>query len=115
MPKAIRKVNSNDAPQNVPALDPRYVYGANCTWHGSIHEAKSVGWLPACPHCSGPLFEVQSKSQWDADALKFAARCREPRYPQWLDSLRAGKCKPLNGWDWDADMAKWLEDNPERS
>jgi hypothetical protein len=56
------------------ADDDRYVYGVTCTWHGWICNAGSMvqpegsqlpDGLPCCPHCSGPLYELPSKAEWD--------------------------------------------------
>lgn len=45
--------------------DKRYVYGAMCTWHGSISEVKvAPDDLPACPHCNGMLYEMESEEAW---------------------------------------------------
>jgi hypothetical protein len=48
--------------------DKRVVYGANCTFWGSINEigTRDVGGhkLPCCPHCKGMLFEMDSEEKW---------------------------------------------------
>lgn len=52
--------------------DTRYVYGAVCTWSGSIQEvSKGDGSLPRCPQCGGPLFEMESKVIWDQQITDF--------------------------------------------
>ncbi len=92
--------------------DTRYVYGACCTWHGSIHEvAVNTGSvhidgkthtvsLPVCPHCGGPLMEYPDRQTWDRKAVVFAeTHPNMPLYLDWLESLHA-PCTPLDGWDW---------------
>lgn len=56
--------------------DTRFVYGATCTWFGSIHEVSATDKhpryanehqahsLPCCPICGGMLFEMESASIW---------------------------------------------------
>jgi hypothetical protein len=93
--------------------DERYVYGACCTWHGPIQEVKSVGGpvtvngrrvdvdLPGCPHCLGPLMEYDNRAEWDEAAARFQSTHPEcPLYIEWLESMRAGHCTLLKGWDW---------------
>lgn len=50
----------------MPNNDRRYVYGALCTWHGPMSAVikSPINGLPACPHCNGLLFELDSKEQW---------------------------------------------------
>lgn len=107
-----------DAPQ-----DTRYVYGACCTWHGSIYEVadteptdvtingrttRGVS-IPCCPHCSGPLMEYPDRAKWDANAKHFAEKNNMPLYEKWLESLRQSPCRPLDNWDWRADYQKFAE------
>jgi hypothetical protein len=81
------------------ATDTRYVYGARCTWHGSINAIGRRGPvggnfnLPCCPHCGGMLFELGSKAEWDAGVTKHDAE--HPGYADfvaWLGSY--GRCWP---------------------
>lgn len=55
--------------------DTRFVYGASCTWFGSIHEVSSTKKhprhhhsvkedLPCCPVCGGMLFEMKDEKEW---------------------------------------------------
>lgn len=103
--------------------DQRYVYGACCTWHGTIQEAGhtkpqpmqiqpvngpvmnvTAPAFPCCPKCTGLLMEVESRAVWDASVAKFAeAHPEMPRYAEWMESLRNGPCIPLRGpgGDWD--------------
>jgi len=59
------------------ADDPRFCYGATCTWFGSINEVSSTakhprhqqvvghnGDLPCCPICGGMLYEMESEAEW---------------------------------------------------
>src|SRR4051812_41225476 len=94
-------------------MDERYVYGACCTWHGSIHEVKTVGGpvtvngrefkaeIPGCPHCGGPLMEYKNRKEWDDQATKFMADHPElPLYREWMAKMHTGPCIPLKDWDW---------------
>jgi hypothetical protein len=102
-------------------MDERYVYGAVCTWHGSIHETaqsktsnvvlngRSVGVsIPCCPHCGCPLMEYKNRKEWDDQATKFMADHPElPLYREWMEKMHAGPCVPLKDWDWRAAYAEF--------
>ena len=93
------------------ATDTRYVYGASCTWHGSIHEVATGGQVPQCPYCGGVLFEVSDRAEWDRNARSYSTKIHDPRYPEWVESLH-GPCVPLRGWDWQAALSKWKSEHP---
>lgn len=106
----------------VPPKDERYVWGITCTWHGPIYEVgKLVGGqeagssIPCCPYCGGPLFEANSKAEWDKSAQKFCEECMEgdPDYILWLESLHRPFCRSLNGWDWKGDFEKFKREKFE--
>ena len=72
----------------VRETDTRYVYGATCAWHGPIQEVGRIGsGLPACPHCGGVLFEVDTEEKWWAgvDAAEADGR---PGYRKFIESNR---------------------------
>lgn len=89
--------------------DTRYVYGANCSWHGPIADIatktlpvnpynpmEETVTLPCCPHCGGMLFEFPNKQIWD-DAIA-VTEGKVPGYADyvaWLSSV--GVCWPNNG------------------
>lgn len=69
--------------------DTRYVYSANCAWHGRIADigmteptpptTVTIGGrqvqipptrLPCCPHCGSMLFEMPSEEMWWKGAEK---------------------------------------------
>jgi hypothetical protein len=90
--------------------DERYVYGANCIWHGSIHEVgltRGKHQLPCCPKCGGMLFEVESKAAWFVKAAEFGVANSLPMYVEWLMSLRDRPCHGFAGWDWKADYGQF--------
>lgn len=68
--------------------DKRYVYGANCSWHGPIQKAHTnLAGLPCCPHCSSVLFEMESKAKWDERVVAFDET--HPGYKEfreWMDA-----------------------------
>jgi hypothetical protein len=77
--------------------DKRIVYGASCTWWGSIEDAGSMTTsrgmqLPCCPHCEKPLFEIGSEEMFIAAATTYEKQC----HPGYLDMLNwaRGKCFP---------------------
>ena len=62
--------------------EERYVYGANCNWHGPIQEVKSNGgFVRCCPQCSGMLFETKSKAEWDKNVARYATENAGLLYP----------------------------------
>lgn len=80
--------------------DTRYVYGANCTWHGSIadigHKKTNSAFdgseitLPCCPHCGGMLFEFPSKEVWgEAVAKQEAVNPGYAAFIEWAGSIGA--------------------------
>jgi hypothetical protein len=101
------------------SMDERYVNGACCTWHGSIHEVKQSSpvdievncrmmrgfQIPVCPHCGGPLMECANRKEWEDQAEKFrVAHPEMPLYLEWIETLH-GPCVPLKDWDWRAAYA----------
>lgn len=82
--------------------DPRIVYGARCSWWGSIQEAKGrrnpQGGppMPCCPHCGGPLFEKPEELSWWAEVKAAAVRNDDEAYVEFIGWLR-GKCHPDRG------------------
>ena len=49
--------------------DMRYVYGADCTWHGPIAMAGATAdGTPCCPVSGGPLLELPSEEAFWAEA-----------------------------------------------
>jgi len=82
-----------------PRTDERYVYGACCTWHGSIMQVVHTGsGLPGCPYCYGVLYEMPSKESWDQSVSTYADKANDPGYVdfvQWMGNC--GKCYPLVG------------------
>ena len=73
--------------------DGRVVYGARCSWWETIDKAATRhSGLPACPHCLGPLFEVENLREW----WDGAARYEDDGHPGYVDFLRwdRGKCYP---------------------
>jgi hypothetical protein len=71
--------------------DPRIVYGAQCTWWGSIYEVSTQNKykLPCCPHCGGMLCEVKNSRVWDDLVRKYEVT--QPGYAEVLFWGR-GKC-----------------------
>jgi hypothetical protein len=72
----------------------RIVYGARCTWWGSISEVGSTGTgLPVCPHCGGVLFEVPDEAGWwqGVDAYEAEGRAGYRRLIEWA----RGRCYPV--------------------
>lgn len=73
--------------------DPRIVYGAGCTWWGSIANAGKRNGLPCCPHCGGVLFEVSGIEKWDGAVNAYAAKTGRSDYPAQI-AFGRGKCFP---------------------
>ena len=72
--------------------DPRYCYGACCTWHGSIKEVGvQESGLPCCPFCNGVLFEHEKDQDWWTQVDTFKAgvpslrRSPHPGYRKMLE------------------------------
>lgn len=61
----------------------KIVYGAQCTFWGSIEDAGLTSMdghgVPCCPFCGGMLFEVSDPAKWQASIDRHAAV--EPDYP----------------------------------
>lgn len=100
--KRIREVQeqlaSIEARENAP--DTRYCYGATCTWHGPIDETAAVASVnidhsfPACPHCNGPLYECDSKAEWDQRVASYE-EAGHPTYRAFSEWLRTqSRCFP---------------------
>lgn len=86
--------------------DTRHVYGARCTWHGSITQIGKRGDLPCCPHCGNMLFEVDTEAKWQEGVDKFNAG--HPGYTdfcQWLNEN--GRCWPIHAMS--VAFAQWRE------
>ncbi len=79
------------------SLDPRYVFGVTCTWHGPIQDAAycfppgSSMPLPCCPHCGGMLMEVESEEAWKANVHSHGRN--HPDYVAML-AWAKGRCYP---------------------
>jgi hypothetical protein len=75
--------------------DTRFVYGATCTWSGTIQDTYKQSRIPLCPQCNGPLFEVVSKQEWD-DSIAVYDKIR-PGYKNFCDWLaNLEHCLPLD-------------------
>lgn len=89
--------------------DTQVVYGATCMWWDSIDKASQreprpasgrfgipagtpMTGLPCCPHCKGPLFEVDSETVWWRDVDRFEAEGNAD-YRKFVTWLR-GRCFP---------------------
>lgn len=73
--------------------DERVVYGARCSWWGSITEvATKPSGLPCCPHCGGVLFETDAAS-WRDGAERHSRESGDEHYVRFVDWLR-GQCRP---------------------
>ena len=71
----------------------RVVYGARCSWWGSITDvATKPSGLPCCPHCGGVLMEVDNEGVWWTGARRYEAD-GHPGYVDFLTWLR-GRCFP---------------------
>lgn len=76
--------------------DTRFVYGANCTWYGSIHEtgrtqpSRRPGFsdvsLPCCPKCGGMLYEMDNDKRWWDGVDKVDTKT--PGYRKFVEWLR---------------------------
>lgn len=81
--------------------DERIVYGMNCTWWDSIHNAavktseNAKYPLPCCPHCGSVLFEMENKETFFADVDKYEKN-GHPGYRKILEWSQ-GKC--FKNWD----------------
>jgi len=76
----------------VRAVDERIVYGAQCSWWGSIYDVGASGSeLPGCPHCHGVLFEVASEEEWWKGIDQYIARTGDQNYRKFTEWLK-GKC-----------------------
>lgn len=70
---------------NNEVRDKRIVFGAFCTFWGTIYEARSamssIG-VPSCPHCGGVLYEDKDIEAWNArlDAT-------EVNYPDYVAAM----------------------------
>ena len=62
--------------------DTRYVYGADCMWHGSISEIGKREGLPCCPHCKGMLLETATPNIWWDQVDRIGPIYRE--FVEWL-------------------------------
>lgn len=79
--------------------DKRYLFGANCCWHGRISDVGKIQSptghsIPCCPHCGGMLQEYSSKEQWDEDASAYE-KSGNPGYTEFLIWIaEQPKCYP---------------------
>lgn len=66
-------------------------YGATCTWWGNKETAaQSITGIPACPHCSRPLFE-EDRDRW----IDMVSTCQSelvPDYPAFIAWLEGRRC-----------------------
>lgn len=69
-----RRLRRTTLPQVATGHDRRLVvYGATCTWWGTLDEVKATpAGLPCCPYCGGVLFET-SREDWTKGAARQAA------------------------------------------
>jgi hypothetical protein len=58
-------------------MDKRFVYGATCTWFGSINEVAVRSIVPCCPVCGGVLFEMATEAEWWAGVERFQSEGHE--------------------------------------
>ena len=87
--------------------DKRCVYGATCSWWGSIHEVVVIDGLPRCPKCHGTLWEMESEDDFLASAKRYEER-GNPGYLAMVQWAR-GKCFP--SYD-EAQLAYKLQHDP---
>lgn len=81
-----------DQPSPAPVPDERVVYGAQCTWWGSISEIGKNSWgLPCCPHCGGMLYEQPNLETWWANVDHFENVGRRAGYRAFVEWMR-GRC-----------------------
>lgn len=71
-------------------VDTRIVYGAACTWWGDIQQGSTFACLPCCPHCGGPLLEMQNESEFLNSARKHQREGHDG-YVQFVRWMK-GKC-----------------------
>lgn len=90
--------------------DTRYCYGAVCTWHGPIKHTINSSGIPGCPHCGGPLFQMESKEEWDSKAKEFGEDQDLPFYFDWINQLNKYGCIPLKGWNWKESYEKFVKE-----
>ena len=98
--------------------DTKYVYGAKCLWHGSIHEVGTLDsspyvgtkGLPCCPKCKGVLYQKESKEEWDTDVKVFMMiHPTYTHYKEWVESLRTREnCRIPCNWDWTKDYEEFV-------
>ena len=62
------QIGEPNLPKPGQAIDTRIVYGAGCTYWGSIYSIKTInmnGWpMPCCPHCHGLLSELPTEADY---------------------------------------------------
>lgn len=68
------------------------VYGAMCSWYGTLDEAGSLGSalsnLPCCPFCKGVLLQTE-KTEWDANVEIHSRKPGNEDYKEFLVWLKA--------------------------
>ena len=70
--------------------DKRIVYGATCTWWGSVNETDVNDFnIPVCPKCGGTLFEFPDENSWWNKVDE--GEKEEPGYRKLIEWLK-GKC-----------------------
>jgi predicted HAD superfamily Cof-like phosphohydrolase len=77
-------------PPEAPRKDTRIVYGAMCSWWGTIREVGNRDGIPCCPHCKNLLFEMSSPDEWWEGVDKHVAD-GHPGYRAFIEWLK-GKC-----------------------
>ena len=65
-------------------IDTRFVYGACCSWMGSITQVKVNNFnLPCCPYCYGVLLEFSTKQEFMKGVDEF--EIKHPGYKKFLE------------------------------
>lgn len=76
--------------------DRRVVYGARCSWWGSINEVSTLpSGMSCCPSCRGVLFEYDNEEEWWEGVDQYEAE-GNPGYRAFIEWLR-GRCRPSVG------------------
>lgn len=76
--------------------DTRIVYGVGCTFWGSIYDIELNGALPACPHCGGLLFEMQTEAAWLKLVDGYAASINDSGYGAFVLWNKGQVCVAMN-------------------
>lgn len=80
-----------------PQTDTRIVYGAGCTYWGSIYSVKrGPGGLPACPHCGGLLYQMQTEQAWLDATDTHAQEANDPEFSAFIRWTKGRRCLSLH-------------------